>query len=271
MSTTHESPTRVLPHWPMVVRQATYWTTVYKRTWKGSVVSSFVLPLLYVVAMGVLLGGFVDRGGASLEGAPSYLAFVAPGLVAAHAMQIAIGETTWPVMGNLKWHKSYFAMVASPIAVPDVVAGQLLFVAFRLATTCGVFLLVMAPFSVFGSLVGVLLAWPVLVLLGMGFGSVIFAFSATIKSEESFALVFRLLVMPLFLFSGAFFPISNLSTPLEWLARITPLWHGVDLTRMLVLGTVQAGPALVHLVYLLVLAVVGWWLTVVRLRKRMAV
>src|SRR4051794_202265 len=114
-----------VPRWEMVGRQTTYWTTVYRRTWKGSVVTSFVMPLLYVLAMGVLLGGYVDPG-ADLEGAPSYLAFVAPGLVAAHAMQTATGEVTWPVMGNLKWHKTYYAMVATPLAVPDVVAAHLL-------------------------------------------------------------------------------------------------------------------------------------------------
>src|SRR3954452_13817933 len=105
--------TRLRPRWDMVARQRIYWATVYKRTWKGSVVTSFVVPLLYVVAMGVLLGGFVDQsstGGASLQGAPSYLAFVAPGLAAAHAMQISAGETTWPVMGCLKWHRTYYAM-----------------------------------------------------------------------------------------------------------------------------------------------------------------
>jgi len=85
--------TSPLPRWEMVARLRPYWTAVYLRTWKGSVVTSFVMPLLYVLAMGVLLGGFV-RGGTDLEGAPSYLAFVAPGLVAAQAMQTATGETT---------------------------------------------------------------------------------------------------------------------------------------------------------------------------------
>ena len=254
----------------MVLRQRTYWTTSYKRTWKGSVVTSFVMPLLYVLALGVLLGGFVSSG-ADLEGAPTYLAFVAPGLVAAQAMQTATGETTWPVMGNIKWNGTYYAMVATPLRVADVVAAQLIFVMFRIATTAGVFLLVLAPFGVFESTLGVLLALPVLVLVGMSFAGLFFAYSATIKSEESFAIIYRLLVIPLFLFSGAFFPISNLSAPLEWVARLTPLWHGVDLTRMLVLGEVRPGPALVHVSYLLVLALVGWWLAVRRLGKRMEV
>jgi lipooligosaccharide transport system permease protein len=257
-----------LPRWEMVLRQRLYWTTVYKRTWKGSVVTSFVMPLLYVLAMGVLLGGFV-RSGADLEGAPSYLAFVAPGLVAAQAMQTATGETTWPVMGNIKWHRTYFAMVGTPLAVADVVAAHLIFVMFRIATTAAVFLVVLAPFGVFRSVVGVLLAWPVLVLVGLSFAGVFFAYSATIKSESGFAIIYRLLVIPLFLFSGAFFPIGNLSAPLEWVARLTPLWHGVDLTRMLVLGHVRPGLALVHLVYLVVLCLVGWWLAVWRLDKRM--
>ncbi len=267
MTLTH-SPRSALPRWEMVARQRSYWATAYKRTWKGSVVTSFVMPLLYVLAMGVLLGGYVDRG-ATLDGAPSYLAFVAPGLAAAHAMQTATGETTWPVMGNIKWHRTYYAMIATPLAVADVVAAHLLFVMFRVATTCAVFLAVMAPFGVFESAWGVLLAWPVLVLVGLSFAGVFFAYSATLESESGFAIIYRLLVVPLFLFSGAFFPISNLSAPLEWVARLTPLWHGVDLTRMLVLGDVRPGLAVVHLVYLVVLSLVGWWLAVWRLDKRM--
>jgi len=254
----------------MLARQVPYWLTVYRRTWKGAVITSFVQPWLYLASMGVLLGGFVKTG-ANLEGAPSYLAFVAPGLVAAQAMQTATGETTWPVMGNIKWHRSYYAQVASPLDVVDVVAAHLAFVAFRVASTSAVFLLVMAPFGVFSSAVGVLLAWPVLVLVGLSFAGVFFAYSATIRSESGFAVIYRLLVIPLFLFSGAFFPISNLPPALEWVARLTPLWHGVDLTRMLVLGQVQPGLALVHLTYLLVLSGVGWWLAVWRLTLRMAV
>lgn len=256
-----------------VARQRTYWATNYRRTWKGSAVSSFVSPLFYVVAMGVLLGGFVDdstAGTDALGGAPSYLAFVAPGLAAAHAMQIAIGETTWPVMGNLKWHRTYYAMVATPLTVPDVVAAHLTYVAFRLAVTSGVFLLVLSPFGVFTSFTGVLLAWPVLVLVGMSFAGFLMAFSASIKDESGFSLVFRLMVIPLFLFSGAFFPIENLGPVLETVARFTPLWHGVDLTRMLVLDQVRPGAAALHLAVLVTLSVAGAALATWRMTRRMA-
>jgi lipooligosaccharide transport system permease protein len=263
--------TASVPDWGMVARQRTYWTIAYKRTWKGSVFTSFVVPLFYVVAMGVLLGRFVDAGSARLEGATSYLSFVVPGLVASYAMQVVMGETTWPVMGMIKWHRTYYAMTASPLEVADIVAAQLGFVAFRTASSCGVFLLVLAPFGVFESWWGVLLAWPVTVLAGLCFAGLFLAFSATIKGESGFMIMARLLVIPLFLFSGAFFPVSNLSAPLEWLARVTPLWHGVDLTRMLVLGHVRPGLALVHLGYLLGLTAVGWVLAVWRLGKRLEV
>jgi lipooligosaccharide transport system permease protein len=117
----------------------------------------------------------------------------------------------------------------------------------------------------------VLLAWPVTVLTGLSFAGLLHAFSSTITNETGFSIIYRLLVVPLFLFSGAFFPITNLSEPLEWAARLTPLWHGVDLTRMLVLDHVRPGLALVHLAYLTVLALVGWVLAVHRLDRRLEV
>ena len=258
--------TRSPGHLTLVWRQFDYWLTVYKRTWKGSVITSFVMPLFYVLAMGVLLGGFIKGG---VGGAPSYLAFIAPGLVAAQAMQTATGEVTYPVMGMIKWHRTYYGMTATPLRVSDVVSAQLLFVAFRVSASCGVFLLVLAPFGVFASAPGVVGAFFVSILVGLAFAAPLFAYSARLTSDAGFAVVFRLVVLPLFLFSGAFFPISNLSAPLEWIARFTPLWHGVDLTRMLVLGTVDWRLALVHLAYLAALAAVGWWLAVRSLTRRL--
>lgn len=253
------------------LRLLDYWATAYRRTWRGSVVSSFVTPLLYVLAMGVLLGGFVEADPTTLEGATSYLSFVVPGMVAAQSMTTVFGEVTYPVMGMVKWHKTYFAMTAGPLAVPHVVLAHLGFVAFRVAVSAAVFLAVVAPFGVHESWWGVLLAWPVQVLLGLAFAAPLYAFSAGLKDESAFSLVFRLGMIPLFLFSGAFFPIANLDAPLEAVARVTPLWHGVDLTRMLTLGQLEAGPALVHLGYLAVLVVAGWLWAVRRLERRMVV
>ena len=116
-------------------------------------------PLFYVVAMGVLLGGFIEGDPAELEGATSYLAFLVPGLVAAHAMQTAVGETTYPVMGMIKWQRVYESMLATPLAVRDVVLAHLVFVTARVATTCAVFMLVVAPFGVFETWWGAVLAF----------------------------------------------------------------------------------------------------------------
>ena len=247
-----------------------YWATVYRRTWKGSAVSSFVNPLFYVLAMGVLLGDYVAGDPAQLEGASSYLVFIAPGLLAAQAMQTVFGEVTYPVLGMIKWNKTYFGMTATPLSVREVIVGHLGFVLFRVALTCGVFTLVMAPFGVFSTVYGAVLAFLVQLLVALAFATPLYAFSAGLKDESPFALVFRLGMIPLFLFSGAFFPIENLDPWMEALARATPLWHGVDLTRMLTLDTVDAGAVLVHVTYLAVLAVLGWFWAVHRLTKRMA-
>ena len=251
------------------LRLVDYWAIVYRRTWKGSVVTSFVTPLFYVLAMGVLLGGFIEADPATLQGATSYLAFIAPGLVAAQAMTTAFGEMTYPVMGMVKWHRTYFGMIATPLRIADVVLSHLGFVLFRVATTCAVFLAVLAPFGVFRSVGGVIGAFFVQLLVGLAFATVIHAFSAGLKDESAFSLLYRLAMIPLFLFSGAFFPVSSLGW-LEVVARATPLWHGVDLTRMLTLGRFDGSMAAVHVGYLAAMALAGWFWSVRRLTKRMA-
>lgn len=250
-------------------RQLDYWWIVYKRTWRGSLVSSFLSPIFYVLAMGVLLGGFIEADPAELEGATSYLEFVVPGLVAAHAMQTAAFETTYPVMAGIKWQKFYVAQIATPLTPRDVVAGQLLFVLFRLVTTCGVFLLVLAPFGVFATWWGPFLAFFSQLLVGMAFASVIFGWTARLRNESGFGVLFRLGIFPLFLFSGAFFPITNLGETGAWAARLTPLWHGVNLSRMFSVDAVDWALALVNVAVLVALLVAGWFWSVSGLTRRL--
>lgn len=252
-----------------VRRQVDYWATVYLRTWRSTVISSFLAPLLYVVAMGVLLGGFVEADPDTLEGATSYLEFVVPGLIAAHAMQTAVGETTWPVMGMIKWQRIYDSMLATPLQCRDLVAAHLGFVLFRLVTTCAVYNLVLAPFGVFATWWGALLAFLAQVLVGMAFAVWVFGFSARLHSDEGFGLLFRLGVFPLFLFSGAFFPVGNLGDVGAWIARCTPLWHGVNLSRMLTLDRVTWWVAGVNVVVLVVLTALGWRWAVTGLERRL--
>lgn len=261
---------RRLTPWQGIVRQYDYWAVVYLRTWKSSIITSFASPLLYVLAMGVLLGGFVHVSPSRLEGAPSYLAFIVPGLVAAQAMQTAMFETTYPVMGALKWHKSFYAQLASPLEARDLANAMLAFTVFRVGSTAAVYFLVMAPFGVFASWWGPVLAFVATVLTGMAFATWTFAFSAHIRSEASFGLIFRLGLIPMFLFSGSFFPIGNLGPVLEAVAKVTPLWHGVNLTRMLCLDHVDGTTALVNLAVLLAVLLVGWWVAIRTLERRVA-
>lgn len=258
-----------LPITEGIGRQVDYWLTVYRRTWKGTAISSFVAPLFYVVAMGSLLGGFIEGDPAELEGATSYLAFLVPGLLAAHAMQTAVGETTYPVMAMIKWQRIYDSMLATPLQVRDLVLAHLGFVIFRVASTCAVFMVVVAPFGVFESWWGALLAFAVQVLVGSAFGSLVYAFSTRLTSPEGFGVLFRLGVFPLFLFSGAFFPIENLGDLGAWAARLTPLWHGVNLSRMFFLDQVDWGWAAINVAVLVALTVLGVRWSIQGLGKRM--
>jgi lipooligosaccharide transport system permease protein len=258
-----------LPFLEGVRRQADYWTILWSRTWRGVIASSFLSPFLYVVAMGVLLGGFVDADPDQLEGATSYLAFVVPGLIAAHAMQTAVSETTWPVMGMIKWRRIYESMLATPLQPRHVVGAHLASVAVHLSATCGLYTLVLAPFGIYESWWGPFLAFASQVLCGMAFATLVYAFSTRLHSEEGYGVLFRLGVFPLFLFSGAFFPVSNLGDVGAWLARLTPLWHGVNLSRMFALDHVTWWQVGVNVAVLGVLMLLGWFWSVSGLTKRM--
>ncbi|GAA4698980.1 ABC transporter permease [Nocardioides nanhaiensis] len=252
-----------------VARLTDYWVRIFLRTWRGTVVSSFLSPLFYVVAMGVLLGGFVDADPEQLEGATSYLAFVVPGLIAAHAMQTAVSETTYPVMAMIKWQRVYDSMLATPLGVPHVVAAHLLAVVARLVLTCAVFMVALAPFGVFETWWGPLLAFASQVLVGAVFATLVYGVSARMRSEEGFGVLFRLGVFPLFLFSGAFFPVSNLGAVGERLAQLTPLWHGVNLSRMFCVDAVDWPVAALNTSVLLVLLALGWRWSVTGLQNRL--
>ncbi|MBO0842745.1 MAG: ABC transporter permease [Nocardioides sp.] len=255
--------------WAGAWRLLDYNLIVYKRVWKGTAVTSFVTPLLTVVAMGVLLGGFVHVAPARLDGAPTYLAFIAPGLVASHAMTIAFSEMTYPVMGMVKWQKIYFSMIATPLSVPDLALAHLAYVAFRVLTACGVFIAILAPFGVYRSMWGALVAVPAQMLVGLAFAAPVYAWAVGLDNEAPFSHLYRLGMVPLTLFSGAFFPVDNLGPALGWAARVTPLWHGVDLNRMLMLGTVSWPLLAVHVAYLGALVALGWWLVLRRLQRRL--
>jgi lipooligosaccharide transport system permease protein len=235
----------------------------YRRTFRASIISSFLNPVLFLLAMGVGLGTYVDRSGSATQalGGLTYLQFLAPGLLAATAMQAAAFESTFPIMSGLTWQRVFHAMYATPISPRDIVLGNLVWIAIRLTMIATIFAIVMSLFGAAASPL-IVLGIPAAVLTGMAFAAPIAGFSATQRTPEKFNAVFRFGITPLFLFSGTFFPISNLPAAIQPIAWLSPLWHGVELSRALALGTIGQAPALalVHVGVLVAIFLAGtWW------------
>lgn len=243
------------PSW----RAFSYWAYSYSKTWRASLATSFLFPILYLTAMGIGLGSLVDRHSHGVDHV-TYLVFLAPALLAATTMQIAANESTYPVMAAIKWIKTYFAMLATPLAVKDVLHGTLAWVATRLTMVSVIFLIVVAIFGAARSPLAIL-ALPAAVLSGMAFSTPIAAFSARCENDAWFSAVYRFGVIPLFLFSGTFFPITQLPEALRIVAYATPLYHGVTLCRELCLGNVDWALVPVHVAYLAGLTGIGYLLS----------
>jgi lipooligosaccharide transport system permease protein len=246
------------------------WMTVYRRIWRSSIWSSLLGPLFYLGAMGLGLGTLVNRHGTASLGGVSYLAFVAPAILASGAMNTAMGEASYPVFGSIKWNKLYIAAQASPLRPGDIFRGHLLFMTMRIAMNAALVTVYMWAFGATTS-AWVVLAWPAATLTGLAFAAPIAAWAMTLKTETSFAYLFRFGMMPLMLFSGTFFPLSQLPGWLRVLAYATPLWHGVDLCRMLSLGDVDLPRALIHVAYLTALSALGIWAGTRTYRRRLYV
>ena len=235
---------------PLALRSFEYWLFQYKRTWRGSVISTILFPVLFLASMGVGLGTLVDSSTAGGVEGHSYLVFLAPGLLAATAMQTAVGESTYPVMGAIKWIKTYHAMLATPLGVLDVLVGHLLYIGVRVLFGSTIFLAVMTAFGAVDSPLA-LLTLPAALLTGLAFATPVVAYSAVLENDYGFAVLLRFVVVPLFLFGGVFYPVTQLPLVLEQLAYLTPLWHGVALSRDLCLGDAGLATSAGHVLYLL--------------------
>jgi len=259
------------PLWPrpLWLRSLGYWAYQYKRTWRSSVTVSFLEPLLYLAAMGIGLGTLVDQHVHHVDGV-SYLSFVGPGLLASAAMQVGTSESTYPVMGAIKWMRTYFAMLATPLRVIDVVRGHLAWIVVRVLMTSAIFLGILAAFGLVHSWEAVL-ALPASVLTGMAFAAPIAAFAATQERDAAFSVIYRFGLVPLFLFSGIFFPITQLPGWLQPVALATPLYQGVALSRDLVMGDATLWLSVGHAAYLLALTVAGYLVATRTFRKRLVV
>jgi lipooligosaccharide transport system permease protein len=237
--------------------------TLYRRLWQASLLGSFLMPVLFLLSIGVGVGAYVG----TVEGV-GYLAWIVPGVLASTAFQIAIGESTYAVLGDFKWIRAYHAMRATQVRPIDMVLGRQVYLVLRSLIAVTVFLVVAALFG------GVRSWWapaclPVAALLTVAASAPVTAFAASIENDGYFALLFRFFMIPATLFSGVFFPLQQLPEALRWLGYASPLWHAVELCRAATLGRATAWPMAVHVGYLLLFVVAGVALAVWRFRARL--
>ena len=234
-------------------------------------------PAVYLLGMGtglaVLIDGNSNAGFPGADGSTvSYLVFLGPALVATAALMISSEENTYTVMGGFKWHRTYYGPNASPLASGQIAMGHVLGLTARILFTTGIYYLFLLFFgAVEQPGTGWLMIFTAL-LAGLAFGMPLLAFSATLKEDKGqFAMVQRFIVMPLFLFSGTFFPLESLPLGVRWIGWISPLWHSTELGRLLSYGHPEP-PALtvLHLAYLLALSAVGLLLARRNFTRRLA-
>jgi len=241
---------------------------VYRRTWRGSIISTFMNPILYLLAMGLGLGSLVDDGGGTMQLDVDYLSFLAPGLLAAATMMTAAGESLYPVMAGMKWNKSYHDALATPLSIRDLVIGHFGWVTVRILFTAVVFTGVMVAFGTIGPATA-LLVIPPSVLGGLAFAGPVSAYAARLKNETGLSALFRFVITPLFLFSGTFYPIEQLPDWMEPVAYVTPLWHAVEATRSVALGIPTAWPVTLHYVVMAAFLFIGAVITDRLFKKRL--
>ncbi len=231
---------------------------LYLRTWRGSIFANFAQPVLFLLAMGIGLGSYVDRAGSGALGGVPYLQWLAPALLASTVMQGAAFEATFPVLAGFQWTRRYHAMYATPLSPYAIAFGQIAWLATRATLVGAIFALVILLFGAARGW-GILLAIPVGTLTALAFAGPIAAFMSTQRDTMAFNSIWRFGITPLFLFSGTFFPIERLPEAIQPVAWLLPLWHGVDLARALALGTVGDDPVrqLAHLLILGLTSVLG--------------
>ena len=176
----------------------------YRRVWRATITTGLLNPIFFLLSMGILLGQLVDEGSADLGGL-SYLEFVAPGLIAALAMQIGTNEGSFPVAAGIKWARTYHAVVATPVRVHELFSGLLGWTAARIFAAASLFAIIAAIAGAFLSPLAVLT--PVAaVFCGLAFAAPMAALAGGVDNHAALTAVFRFALLPIFLFSGHVLP-----------------------------------------------------------------
>jgi lipooligosaccharide transport system permease protein len=236
---------------------------VYRRTWIV-ILSGFFEPLFYLGSIGFGLGALVGTvsgpGGQQI----SYQLFVAPALLASAAMNGAIAEGTFNFFFKLRYNKTFDAILSTPLSAGDVAVGELIWALIRGGIYAVAFLLVMAFLGLVVS-PWVILTVPAALLIGFAFGGVAMAATSFMRTWQDFDLI-NLVILPMFLFSGTFYPIDAYPEAIRIVVQLTPLYQGVDLLRSLAVGHLD-GALFVHVVYLAIIGIAGLWVVSRRLDK----
>ena len=240
---------------------------VFWRGWRSSFFLSALFPVLFLAAMGLGLGQLVEPDPRAFGGA-SYLAFFATGMLAANCMQSGVFSASYPVLNKIMWQRQYEAVLATPVGVRDILFGEIVWIGLVLAQQALPFFVVAAFFGVFDSWTAVA-AIPVAILVGVAVASVTLALTATLQRDEAYTWVFRFIVTPLFLLSGTFFPIESLPGWAQFVANLTPLYHGIALVRELSIWDFSLGSAALHLGYIVAFLALGITLAGRNLSRRL--
>lgn len=220
---------------------------------------SFANPLLYLVAIGIGVGSLVDAntGGAGINGVP-YLTFLAPALLATASIQAALDETSFPTLEGFVWDKSFFGMNSTQLTAGQIVDGVLIAAFIRSVVTSGAYLVVLLFFDAV-PFESIPLLFAIASLAGVAFGAVMLAATAFVKEDDGyFAVVYRFIVAPMFLFSGTFYPLEMMPGFLQWIGWISPLWHSTNIARALSFGLEVPGwLMLIHLIFLFACVFIG--------------
>ena len=233
-----------------------------RRTSWVAVLSGFFEPVFYLAAFGFGIGQFVsgvDAGGAE---AVTYAAFIAPALLATSAMNGAIYDSTWNVFWKMRFGKFYEGVLATSMGPLDAALGEIAWALIRGLGYAIAFMIVMWPLGLIGS-PAALLAIPAAVLVAFGFAAVGMAVTSYMKSFQQMQWIVTFL-LPMFLFSGSFFPITAFPTAVQWVIQALPLWHAVELIRGIMLG-VNSGNMIIHIGYFVIMIIIGLVVTTRRL------
>ena len=255
---------------PTTIRVWQSHLAIYKRIWHGHVLLSLVQPTLYLLGFGLGVGALVDDNVDSTVslGGVDYFSFLAPALLATTAMISAGQASLWEVLDGFLWSNRYRAMAATPLTPRQIATGLAAWHLTRTtiaATGVALVLLVFDDTRTWGLVPAV----PAAVLTGLAFALPISAWSAMQRSGAPFPAVIRFVLLPMFLFGGAFFPIEQLPGWLQPVAYVTPLWYGIELCRGVVVGGVEPTAPFVHVVVIAAYAAAGWVACTVTFARRL--